>query len=82
MAKAAVAAGADGLMVEVHPDPQRALSDGDQSLTPAGFRQLMEAVRKIARAVGRKAPGEDASPFEKARRNSAARRGVGWGAAG
>ncbi len=82
MAKAAVAAGADGLMVEVHPDPQRALSDGDQSLTPAEFRQFMEAVQKVARAVGRKAPGEGASPFEKARRNSAARRGVGWGAAG
>ena len=37
MARAAVALGADGLMVEVHPDPEKALSDGPQSLTPAGF---------------------------------------------
>jgi 3-deoxy-7-phosphoheptulonate synthase len=53
MARAAVAAGADGLMVEVHPDPDRALSDGFQSLSPQGFRELMDMVRPVAEAVGR-----------------------------
>ncbi len=55
MARAAVAAGADGLMVEVHPDPARALSDGPQSLNPAEFSVLMEEVRAVAAAVGRSA---------------------------
>src|SRR5438270_3122922 len=53
MARAAVAAGADGLMVEVHPDPGHALSDGFQALTPAAFRQMMAECRKIATALGR-----------------------------
>jgi 3-deoxy-7-phosphoheptulonate synthase len=53
MARAAIAAGADGLIVEVHPHPEKALSDGQQSLTPAEFAQLMEQVRVIAGAVGR-----------------------------
>ncbi|HEU4382573.1 MAG TPA: 3-deoxy-7-phosphoheptulonate synthase [Anaeromyxobacteraceae bacterium] len=53
MARAAVAAGADGLIVEVHPCPEKALSDGQQSLTPAEFAGLMEQVRVIAGAVGR-----------------------------
>jgi 3-deoxy-7-phosphoheptulonate synthase len=53
MAMAAVAAGADGLIVELHPNPDRALSDGAQSLTFSGFRQMMERVREVARAVGR-----------------------------
>ncbi len=53
MARAAVAAGADGLIVEVHPDPEKALSDGFQALTPAGFRQMMAECRKIAAAIGR-----------------------------
>ncbi len=53
MARAAVAAGADGLMVEIHPDPEKALSDGFQALTPAAFRQLMADCRKVAAAVGR-----------------------------
>jgi 3-deoxy-7-phosphoheptulonate synthase len=52
MARAAVAAGADGLIVEVHPDPEKALSDGFQALTPAGFRQMMAECRRIAEAVG------------------------------
>ena len=52
MARAAVAAGADGLMVEVHPDPGKALSDGFQALTPAAFRQMMLECRRVA-AVGR-----------------------------
>lgn len=53
MARAAVAAGADGLLVEVHPNPAEALSDGPQSLTPANFAALVESLRPIARAVGR-----------------------------
>ena len=54
MARAAVAAGADGLLIEVHNDPDHALSDGAQSLTPADFSQLMSEVRMIALAVGRR----------------------------
>jgi 3-deoxy-7-phosphoheptulonate synthase len=50
---AAIAAGADGLMVEVHPDPGRALSDGDQSLTLDAFAAFMRALRPFADAVGR-----------------------------
>lgn len=53
MARAAVAAGADGLMVEVHPDPPRALSDGAQSLTPGEFGELLSQIRVIARAIDR-----------------------------
>ena len=53
MARAAVAAGADGLLVEVHPDPDRALSDGAQSLRPDQFEELMRQLRIIAPAVGR-----------------------------
>jgi 3-deoxy-7-phosphoheptulonate synthase len=53
MSRASVAAGADGLMVEVHPEPERALSDGEQSLDPEGFRSLMDGLRPIARALGR-----------------------------
>ena len=53
LASAAVAAGADGLIVEVHPRPQEALSDGRQSLTPAGFRSLMQDVGALAAALGR-----------------------------
>ncbi len=55
MARAAVAAGADGLMVEVHPDPASALSDGPQSLSPAEFSVLMKEIRAVAAAVGRSA---------------------------
>ncbi len=54
MAKAALAAGADGLMIEVHPYPEKALSDGDQSLTPRGFSTMMRELDGIARAVGRR----------------------------
>lgn len=53
MARAAVAAGADGLMVEVHPQPDRALSDGAQSLYPEQFDELMAQMRVIAAAIGR-----------------------------
>ena len=53
VAKAGVAAGADGLIVEVHPDPTKALSDGAQSLKPEKFAQLVRDVRRVAEAVGR-----------------------------
>ena len=53
MARAAVAAGADGLLMEVHPDPDRALSDGAQSLDPQQYAELMLQLRLIAKAVGR-----------------------------
>jgi 3-deoxy-7-phosphoheptulonate synthase len=54
MARASVAAGADGLLIEVHSDPERALSDGAQSLYPDQFTQLMTEIRIIAPAVGRR----------------------------
>ncbi|HEY83095.1 MAG TPA: 3-deoxy-7-phosphoheptulonate synthase [Dehalococcoidia bacterium] len=53
LAKAAVAAGVDGLLIEVHPNPKEALVDGLQSLTLSDFAQLMEELRSIAKAVGR-----------------------------
>ena len=52
LARAAVAMGADGLMIEVHPNPDKALSDGPQSLTPDAFAKLMDSVRAIAAVVG------------------------------
>ena len=54
MARAAVAAGADGIMVEVHPHPDQALSDGAQSLFPDQFAQLMREIRVIAEVIGRR----------------------------
>ena len=53
LARAAIAAGADGLIIEVHPDPTTALSDGLQSLTLDRFDALMEELRGIAHALGR-----------------------------
>lgn len=53
MARAAVAAGADGLMIEVHPNPAKALSDGKQSLTPENFEEMMQQVQGIATVMGR-----------------------------
>ena len=53
MARAAVAAGADGLLIEVHNHPDQALSDGAQSLYPEQFQRLMEEIRIIATALGR-----------------------------
>jgi 3-deoxy-7-phosphoheptulonate synthase len=53
MARAAVAAGADGLIIEVHSDPDHALSDGAQSMFPSQFDQLMAELRIIAPAIGR-----------------------------
>jgi 3-deoxy-7-phosphoheptulonate synthase len=53
MARAAIAAGADGLLMEIHPDPDRALSDGAQSMRPDQFEELMHQLQAIAVAVGR-----------------------------
>jgi len=53
VARASVAAGADGLLIEVHPHPEQALSDGAQVLTPAHFAALMQSLRAVAGAVGR-----------------------------
>ena len=54
LARAAVAVGADGLLVEVHPDPAAALSDGGQQLTPLQFKQLMDEIRPIVQVMGKK----------------------------
>jgi 3-deoxy-7-phosphoheptulonate synthase len=53
MAKAAIAAGADGLMIEVHANPEEALSDGEESLKPPKFHAMMQELKKVAAAVGR-----------------------------
>jgi 3-deoxy-7-phosphoheptulonate synthase len=68
MARAAIAAGADGLLIEVHPDPERALSDGAQSLYPDQFAQLMGEVALIAQAVGRRMHSDE-SRRDEARRD-------------
>ena len=60
MARAAVAAGADGLLIEVHPEPDRALSDGAQSLYPDQFAQLVGELRAVAAAIGRTIPSPGA----------------------
>jgi 3-deoxy-7-phosphoheptulonate synthase len=54
LALASVAVGADGMMIEVHPHPEKALCDGPESLSPDEFDRLMKSIRPIARAVGRK----------------------------
>ena len=65
MARAAVAAGADGVIVEVHPNPDRALSDGAQSLFPDQFAKLVNELRLIARAIDRAvAPSPGTAPIE------------------
>lgn len=53
MSKASLGAGADGLIIEVHPSPEEAVSDGKQSLTPSNFEQLMEELKSVAAAMGR-----------------------------
>ena len=53
VAKAAIAAGADGLMIEVHNNPEEAVSDGPQSLLPKKFQRLMQELKPICQAVGR-----------------------------
>jgi 3-deoxy-7-phosphoheptulonate synthase len=54
IARAGIAAGADGLIVEVHPRPEEALSDGGQSLKPEAFAEMVRQVGRVAEAVGRK----------------------------
>jgi len=56
LSRAAVAVGADGLIVEVHPRPEEAVSDGPQSLKPEKFAALMHDVRRIAAVMGRRMP--------------------------
>jgi 3-deoxy-7-phosphoheptulonate synthase len=56
LSRAAVAVGADGLLVEVHHQPEQALSDGYQSILPVQFEQLMEEIRQIGAVVGRRVP--------------------------
>jgi 3-deoxy-7-phosphoheptulonate synthase len=51
LSKAALAVGADGIIIEVHPEPQKAVSDGLQSLKPEKFYQLMEEIRKLETAI-------------------------------
>jgi 3-deoxy-7-phosphoheptulonate synthase len=53
VSRAAIAAGADGLIIEVHPNPEEAMSDGGQSLKPERFARVMEELRAVAQAVGR-----------------------------
>jgi hypothetical protein len=61
-AEAAVAAGADGLIIEVHQQPDRAWSDGSQSLKPEGFARLVKEMRAVAQAVGRDIQPDDLPP--------------------
>jgi 3-deoxy-7-phosphoheptulonate synthase len=63
LSRAAVAVGADGLIIEVHPDPDHALSDGNQSLFPQQFDDLMAEVRQIANVLGRSVAEPVASPL-------------------
>jgi 3-deoxy-7-phosphoheptulonate synthase len=59
MARAAIAAGADGVIIEVHPRPEDALSDGPQSLKPERFAELVRQVKRIAAAMDRTVPDPD-----------------------
>jgi 3-deoxy-7-phosphoheptulonate synthase len=61
MAKAAVAAGADGLIIEVHNNPEGALCDGEQSLTPEAFASLMGTIRRYAEIEGKRLPSPEAA---------------------
>jgi len=54
LAMAAIAVGADGLMIEVHNDPKNALCDGNQSITPENFRHLMDRIKDLAKIQNRK----------------------------
>jgi 3-deoxy-7-phosphoheptulonate synthase len=67
---AAIAAGADGLIIEVHPEPDHALSDGAQSLTPQNFAKLVEKARILAQALGRDLAPARGAPGEPARKAS------------
>ncbi|MDR3671678.1 MAG: 3-deoxy-7-phosphoheptulonate synthase [Holophaga sp.] len=78
MARAAVAAGADGIVVEVHPDPAQARSDGEQSLHLPEFRRLAEELRPVAEAVGRRLDLPETLPFAP-NQVPLLRRSMGWG---
>jgi 3-deoxy-7-phosphoheptulonate synthase len=65
LSRAAVAVGADGLIIEVHPDPDHALSDGNQSLFPQQFDDLMAEVRQIANVLGRSVAEPVANPVRR-----------------
>ena len=78
MARAAVAAGADGIVVEVHPDPASALSDGEQSLHLPEFRRLAEELKPVAEAVGRRLDLPETLPFAP-NQIPLIRRAMGWG---
>jgi 3-deoxy-7-phosphoheptulonate synthase len=80
MARAAVAAGADGIAVEVHPDPSRARSDGEQSLHLPEFRRLAEQLKPVAEAVGRRLDLPNTLPFAP-NQVPLIRRAMGWGGA-
>jgi 3-deoxy-7-phosphoheptulonate synthase len=67
MARAAVAAGADGVIIEVHPEPDRALSDGAQSLYPDQFASLVRELRAVAAAIGREVPASPPLPSKRNR---------------
>ena len=54
MSRAAVAAGADGLLLEVHPNPEKSVSDADQTISTKKFARLMDELRLVANAIGRK----------------------------
>lgn len=54
MSRAAIAAGADGLLIEVHPNPEKSVSDADQTISTKGFEKLMEELKLIAKAIGRR----------------------------
>jgi 3-deoxy-7-phosphoheptulonate synthase len=53
MCKASVACGADGLILEVHNDPEHAMTDGAQSMTPKAFAEMMKSIKRVAAAVDR-----------------------------
>ena len=77
LSRASIAVGADGLIVEVHTEPDKALSDGMQSLFPEQFEELMAQVRQIAPVVGRMVPGiGNTVPVAAVTGNIAAERGV------
>jgi 3-deoxy-7-phosphoheptulonate synthase len=76
MARAAVAAGADGVIVEVHPNPDRAMSDGGQSLFPDQFSRLVTELRAISGAIGRAVSPSPAAPKSPSGRGTAAKAGV------
>ena len=65
LAAAATAAGTDGLLIEVHPNPDKALSDGPQSLTPESFSDLMRRIRAIAEAMGRQITPQSAAALNR-----------------